>query len=318
MKKISKRILLPLSILLLGGLQALGQNVIDLKITEVLADPDSLGLVDDYGQRHGWVEVTNTSYGTVNMGGCFFTDDKNNLTKSIVSKNDLATQVGKRQVVVFHGSGDNSQGTFYLNFKIRKGSTIYLVSNDGRTIVDSIAVPMNLPQGKSMAKFANDNKKMNFIIDPNPQSPTPGSMNGDANAETNAQKMARTDPHGFILSITSISVVFLALAILWFLFWILFERPAKKKKEAQAASLLPKKTAAKPGTVTPEVAAAIGMALDLDCSGEVYAAIATALHLYLSESVHDTESYTITIKPSEGAWKTHRQTFRRLPSTKKK
>ena len=158
---------------------------------------------------------------------------------------------------------------------------------------------------------------MKFLVDPNPSSPTPGSMNGDANAESNAQKIAKNDPHGFILSLTSISVVFSALAILWFLFWILFERPAKKKKEAAAAALLPKKTESKPGTVTPEVAAAIGMALDLDSSGEVYAAIATALHLYLSESVHDTESYTITIKPSEGAWKTHGQTFRRLPKAKK-
>ncbi len=317
MKRTTKRILFPLVILLLGGLQAMGQNVIDLKITEVLAEPDSLGFMDDYGQRNGWVEVTNTSYGTVNMGGCFFTDDKNNLKKSIISKNDLATQIGKRQVVVFHGTGDNSQGTFYLNFKIRRGSTIYLVSNDGRTIVDSIAVPANLPVGKSISKFANDNKKMKFIVDPNPSSPTPGSMNGDANAESNAQKIAKNDPHGFILSLTSISVVFSALAILWFLFWILFERPAKKKKEAAAAALLPKKTASKPGAVTPEVAAAIGMALDLDTSGEVYAAIATALHLYLSESVHDAESYTITIKPSEGAWKTHGQTFRRLPKAKK-
>ena len=317
MKRTTKRILFPLVILLLGGLQAMGQNVIDLKITEVLAEPDSLGFMDDYGQRNGWVEVTNTSYGTVNMGGCFFTDDKNNLKKSIISKNDLATQIGKRQVVVFHGTGDNSQGTFYLNFKIRKGSTIYLVSNDGRTIVDSIAVPANLPVGKSISKFANDNKKMKFLVDPNPSSPTPGSINGDANAESNAQKIAKNDPHGFILSLTSISVVFSALAILWFLFWILFERPAKKKKEAAAAALLPKKTASKPGTVTPEVVAAIGMALDLDTSGEVYAAIATAPHLYLSESVHDAESYTITIKPSEGAWKTHGQTFRRLPKAKK-
>ena len=204
MNRITKRILFPLTLLILGGVQAMGQNVIDLRITEVMADPDSLSLVDDYGQRHGWVEVTNTSYGTVNMGGCYFTDDKSNLKKSIISKNDLAAQIGKRQVVVFHGSGDNTQGTFYLNFKIRKGSTIYLVSNDGRTIVDSVAVPTTLPAGKSLSKYAIDNKQMNFVLDPTPSSPTPGSMNGDANAETNAQKMARTDPHGFILALTSI------------------------------------------------------------------------------------------------------------------
>ena len=38
------------------------------------------------------------------------------------------------------------------------------------------------------------------------------------------------------------------------------------------------------------------MALDQELNGEVYAAIGMALHQYLNDTVHDNESYIITIK----------------------
>ena len=59
-----------------------------------------------------------------------------------------------------------------------------------------------------------------------------------------------------------------------------------------------KKAVSKPakGSPTPEEAAAIAMALDQEMNGEVYAAIGMALHQYLNDTVHDMESYIITIK----------------------
>ena len=59
-----------------------------------------------------------------------------------------------------------------------------------------------------------------------------------------------------------------------------------------------KKVAPKPakGGPTPEEAAAIALALDQEMNGEVYAAIGMALHQYLNDTVHDMESYIITIK----------------------
>ena len=44
------------------------------------------------------------------------------------------------------------------------------------------------------------------------------------------------------------------------------------------------------------MAAAIAIALDQEMNGEAYAAIAMALHQYLNDTVHDNESYLITIK----------------------
>jgi len=286
------------------------QNVSDLIITEAMVDGEN-SVVDDYGRKDGWIEIFNNSQGTVNFGGCFLTDDPNDLKKSLIPKTDLRTTVGPRQSVIFYASGRGEDGTFYAGFKVRRGSTIYLVSNDGRTIVDSLEIPEDLPEGMSVSKFAEDIKGMDWEVSSTPTEPSPGIMNGDQNAETNAQKMAREDPHGFILTIVSVAVVFAALAILWFLFWLFFDRKANKKSAPKAAVM------AKSGDkkMSPEVAAAIAMALNMENGGEVYAAIATALHLYLADTAHDSESFVITIRPNEASgWKYKGRNFRHLPN----
>lgn len=286
------------------------QNVSDLIIAEILAQPDSTGLLDDYGRRSGWIELYNTSTGTVSYGGCFLTDDRNNLKKSLIPPTDLRTKLGPRQSVVFFASGNGHDGTFYAGFTLRPGSTIYLVSNDGRTIVDSLAIPVQLPLGKSVVKKAIDLREKVFEAQADAASPTPGAPNKDPNSESKAQKMSRLDPHGFILAITSISVVFCALAILWGLFNSLF---SPKKPKAPKDSKASKVKKAPAGSLSPEVAAAISLALEQELGGEVYAAIGLALDQYLNECVHDSESFVLTYRMQPSAWNRKGQTFRQLP-----
>ena len=286
------------------------QNVSDLIIAEIMAQPDSTGLLDDYGRRSGWIELYNTSTGTVSYGGCFLTDDRNNLKKSLIPPTDLRTKLGPRQSVVFFASGNGHDGTFYAGFTLRPGSTIYLVSNDGRTIVDSLAIPAQLTAGKSVVKKAIDLREKVFEAQADAASPTPGAPNKDPNSESKAQKMSRLDPHGFILAITSISVVFCALAILWGLFNSLF---SPKKPKAPKDSKASKVKKAPAGSLSPEVAAAISLALEQELGGEVYAAIGLALDQYLNECVHDSESFVLTYRMQPSAWNRKGQTFRQLP-----
>ena len=289
---------------LAASLFAGAQNVSDLIISEVMPVPDSTSLVDDFGARNGWVEIFNTSQGTVNFGGCYLTDDRSDLRKSMISGLDRSTRLGPRQCVVFYASGDQSNGTFYTSFKLRRGTTIYLVSNDGRTIVDSIEIPADIPAGKSVSKFAHDYRAVIFD-DVRTTSPTPGSYNAGGSLETGAQKVAREDPHGWILTLVSVSVVFIALMLLWWLFAALF---GQKKKKTPASK-----------GMNPEVAAAISMALQSEFGSEVYAAIGLALHEYLQDTVHDNESFIITIRPSEGSqWASKSQGFRRYPALNRK
>ena len=286
------------------SLQAFAQNVSDLIISEVMAVPDESSVVDGYGEKTGWIELFNTSQGTVNFGGCFLTDDPSDLRKSPISGLDRSTRLGPRQSVVFYASGHGSDGTYYTNFPVRAGSTVYLVSNDGRTIVDSIEIPADIPAGKSVSKFAHDYRAVIFD-DVRTTSPTPGSYNAGGSLETGAQKVAREDPHGWILTLVSVSVVFIALMLLWWLFAALF---GQKKKKTPASK-----------GMNPEVAAAISMALQSEFGSEVYAASGLALHEYLQDTVHDNESFIITIRPSEGSqWASKSQGFRRYPALNRK
>ena len=110
-------------------------------------------------------------------------------------------------------------------------------------------------------------------------------------------EMAAKDPHGIIITAVSVSVVFFALIILYFAYTFI-----GKLSSGQIKLTLPKRKpkAVKPagagGASDPEVAAAIAMALDQEMNGEVYAAIGMAMHQYLNDTVHDMESYIITIR----------------------
>ena len=309
-----KRILLTISTILAFSIgSALGQNVSDLIISEVLAEPDSTGIVDDYGRRNGWIEIFNKSQGTVNFGGCFLSNDRNNLKMSLIPKTDSRTRIGPRQTVLFYASGNGKEGTFYADFKVAKGSTVYLVSNDGRTVIDSLEVPAALPAGKSVIKLAHDLRQMEFVTEAEPAVPTPGSINGSQNVETGSQRMEKEDEHGFVLTLVSVTVVFTALIILWWLFSLLGKVSGSEGKKSCTCKKDSHAKAGKSGKMAPETAAAIAMALDQEMNGEVYAAIAAALHLYAEESVHDKESFVITIQRKQSSWNSKEQNFRQLP-----
>ena len=306
--------LLTVSILILAAASLQAQNVIDLIISEVMVDNTS-SVVDDFGDRTPWVEVFNTSQGTVNIAGCFFTDDPSDLTKSPIVKGDLRTKIGPRQVAVFFADGQSSKGTFYLNFPLKEGSTLYLVSNDGRTVIDSIEIPAGIPEGQSISKFATDRKEMVFD-DVHAAVPSPLSVNGRHNQKTKAQIVKENDPHGYTLTIVSISVVFLALLILFTIYnfsgkvfsgQIKFRNPFKRGARAAGAASLPA------GGSDDEIALAIAMALHSECGGETEAAIALALHRFLSESMHDAEPFIITVQPHTSAWNDRTRNFRKQP-----
>ena len=308
-----KRIL-AVSILILAAASLHAQNVIDLIISEVMVDNVS-SVTDDFGERTPWIEVFNTSQGTVNIAGCFFSDDPSNLTKSQIVKGDLRTKIGPRQVALFFADGNASKGTFYLNFPLREGSTLYLVSNDGRTVIDSIEIPVGIPAGQSISKFATDNKEMVFD-DIHAAAPSPRSLNGKHNQKTKAQIIKENDPHGTTLTVVSISVVFFALFLLFLIYSLLgnifsgkvkLRNPFKREGKALKAAALPA------GGREEEIALAIAMALQAECGGEAEAAIALALHRFLSECTHDAEPFVITLAPRDSAWNDKTQNFRKQP-----
>lgn len=119
-------------------------------------------------------------------------------------------------------------------------------------------------------------------------------------------RMAQIDPHGWTLTLISVSVVFAALIVLYIVYSFsgnLFSGKFKRKR-----SVIPSSAEG-----SPEVAAAIALALDMENGGDDYAAIATAVHLYLSEAIHDVEPGIVTIVRKESGWNNKELNFRKLP-----
>lgn len=109
--------------------------------------------------------------------------------------------------------------------------------------------------------------------------------------------IASKDPHGIIISGVSVLVVFAALVILFFAYTFIGKLSSGQIKTPKLKLPSFRRKAAKPaGEPTSEEAAAIAMALEKEYGGETYAAIGLALHQYLSDMVHDNESYIITIR----------------------
>ena len=120
-------------------------------------------------------------------------------------------------------------------------------------------------------------------------------------------RMAEIDPHGWTLTLISVTVVFSALIVLYFIYNFsgnIFSGKYKRKPMAPKAAK---------GEISGEVAAAIAMALEAEAGSETEVAIATALHLYLSDAVHDIEPGFITIRRNPSPWDNKQLNFRKTP-----
>ena len=121
----------------------------------------------------------------------------------------------------------------------------------------------------------------------------------------------QTDPHGFTLTIIAVSTVFLGLIILYCIYTLsgnIFSGKYKKDPSKKKAKV----SKAKAGSLSPEVAAAIALALNAGAGNEAEIAALTALSLYLGTSTHDAESYILTIKDADVNWN-NKTNFRKLP-----
>ena len=128
MKKFTKVFILGLFIL--AGLQAQAQNQSDMRLNEILTF-NTNDFEDDFGNKNGWIELFNKSYGTVDIGGCYLTNDPKNLRKYIIPKGDELTRIKPRQHILFWADNEPYRGTFHINFKLDND---FLVMNNSTRI----------------------------------------------------------------------------------------------------------------------------------------------------------------------------------------
>jgi Na+-transporting methylmalonyl-CoA/oxaloacetate decarboxylase gamma subunit len=268
-KKTGLLLLLP-ALLLAVGAQA--QRVTSMRINEVLVVNED-NYVDDYGKRNGWIELYNTSAGTVNVGGCFLTDDKNNPKKYPIPKGDVLTKISPRQHVLFWADGMASRGTFHLNFTLDpvKENYIAFYDSDGKTLVDEITVAAGQTPDTSYGRKVDGKDEWVYLAK---VTPSTNNLTLDTNEKIDNFKL--NDSLGVGMTLTAMAVVFLGLFVLYLIF----------KQVAKLAIAAVKFRAQKSGDLAHA---------DDNISGEVLAAISTALY-ELNEDVHDIERTVLTIQ----------------------
>ena len=291
--------LLLLMLLICVGAKA--QQTSAMRINEILVvNVDNF--VDDYGKHQPWVELYNTSPGTVDLRGCFLTNDKSNPKKYMIPKGDVLTKIAPRQHVVFWLDSQADKGTFHVNFTLDPSKDNYLAfyDSDGTTLIDEVTIPAGQRADVSYG-LAVDGKGKELTVLPKV---TPSTNNVTQDSNEKIENFQNNDPVGIGMTITAMAVVFCGLLILFLVF-----------KQIGKASIRSAQKKAKK-------AAATGVAVSANAgreAGEIYAAIAMALY-EISGDNHDLENTVLTVRKISrrySPWNSKLYSLRQTPTLKK-
>lgn len=261
-----RRLLLLSTIAVLWSLLPLSaQSITAARINEVMIDNVD-NYIDNYGKRSPWIEIYNSSAGTIDLAGCFLTDDPQDFKKYMIPKGDVLTAIKPRQSVVFFADEMPLRGTFHLNFTLAPDTTHYLalVSSDGNTIIDEVEVPASLPANHSYARI-DDGVRTAVATEAwhITQHTTPGSNNVVKDKNEKIDRLQEADPNGFVMTITAMLVVFSGLLILFLAYKLvgIVAMRLEGRKENLHSRLHKESTESASTTEDPLVAVAISLAL---------------------------------------------------------
>jgi Na+-transporting methylmalonyl-CoA/oxaloacetate decarboxylase gamma subunit len=272
---------------------AKSQNAGDLRLNEILVLNDS-NSVDDFGMHTAWIEIFNSAYNTVNIGGCYLTDDLSNPTKYWIPTGDPATRIPSRCYMVFWADNKPTRGIFHLNFDLKDAKTIALYSSDGKTLIEKVDIPADNRPDITYGRPANESKQWIYL-----EKSTPGANNDYTKKKSAGESFIELDPYGIGMTMIAMFVVFSALAILFVIYKgmgrFFIRRAIPKQEKLSAKVIRPVK--------------------EVEMSGEVNAAIAMSLYLYQSE-LHDEENTVLTIQKvsrNYSPWSSKIYTLRKSP-----
>ncbi|HOO42678.1 MAG TPA: OadG family transporter subunit [Bacteroidales bacterium] len=286
-----------------------GQSMTDLKLNELLV-VNTNDYQDNFGEHNGWFEIFNTGYGTVDIGGCYLSNDPDNLKMYTIPRGDILTKIKPRQHILFWADNKPHRGSFHVNFTLDASKVLILTSSDGSTILDMVTVPEELQPNQSFGRLVDgegaygpesDNTGWGVL-----SRTSPSTNNHSLDGLSSSEKMKETDPYGWIMAIMAMTVVFSSLVILFLVFkgtgnialrWSQKKADAYHKNKAKKVSLA-------------------------ETSGETFAAISMALHLYANETeVHDIENTILTIEQvrrNYAPWSSKFHSMRKPPVMRKK
>lgn len=268
---------------------AFAQGRKGLYINEVMVQNDS-SVVDDYGLRHGWIELFNSTFAPMEISSVYLTNDKSKPTLYPVPLGDVNTEVPARQHVLFWADAEPNKGTFHISFKIKPGETLYIFDANKKTILDSITIPADLQPNMTYARVEDGVVEKGWEVRDGSDEKyiTPSSNNVIQDTNSKVEMFAEKDSSGVILTILAMAIVFAALLVLCLCFYGISKIGEKTSSDNKMRSH---------GVEPKAVAKAEAPAQD---SGEEIAAIVMALHEHLN--AHDQENTILTINKVKKAY----------------
>ena len=304
-----------------------GQSVHDLRLNEMMIKNED-NYADEYGRHVPWVEIFNTAYNTVNITGCYLTDDTTGLAKAGQKGGEIPTRwyriptdqkmyMPQRSFLIFYLDNSPLYGPYHANFNPAESKTHYiaLISANGKELLDIVEYPVELRDTARTFGYVKDGVRDPKAFKQGKREAgeldylgefTPASSNETGEKISKQDKLKRDDPYGIGMAIISMAVVFTALIMIYIMLKIFnyVTRRATQKSKAQEQAVTPAKAmASKAGEEDDTV------------DGPTCAAIGTALHLHFG-SMHDEESEVITINmPSKhySPWAQKELTMKRNP-----
>jgi hypothetical protein len=224
---------------------------------------------------------------------------------SIIPNGDTRTSIGGQEHLVLFLNSIPTDGTLHLTQTVKPGEPTWVALYDanGIDIIDSISIPA-LKENTSYAR-KTDGAEIWVVKDA--EHVTPGIANSIQVNESKIAKLKRDDPHGIVITVLSMGIVFTCLTLLYAFFSILGVIIVHQRTLKRAKNIQPIKAAVVTSEIIHEGAHKTKVMLKdgLHKQGidrEVYmAVIAMALKDYQNNE-HDTESGIITIRPHHSAW----------------
>lgn len=285
------------------------QSATALRINEVLIINET-NFQDDYGVHSAWIEIFNTSYASVDLKGCYLTNDLSNPTMYPIPKSDVLTKIRPRQHALFWADGKPNRGTFHLNFTLDPtvDNTIALFDSNGKTLIDSVTIPANiLSADQSYARIEDGHQGWEVKVGHGNSYVTPSTNNITIDRNEKIENFKKHDKYGVGMSITAMAVVFCGLLVLFLAFKCvgIISMKAMKRNAVKSGNLAAgDKVKAKDLAMT---------------SSEVYAAIGLALHEFQND-VHDVEDTVLTIERTRrrySPWNSKLYMMREVPNVKR-
>lgn len=302
------RLVIGISLLLKASMM-FGQKAQNIKINEVLT-VNIASVEDEFGQREAWIELANASFSTFNVRGMYLTTDRSVLNHemsvperikkmSMIPNGDPRTNLTARQHLLFYCNSNATKGSMHLSVKLnaKKVNWIALYDGNATDLIDSVTVPA-LGDNQSYARI-HDGAAQWQIKDS--ASVTPDINNYTRANESKIAKTKRQDPHGFVMTILCMGIVFSCLALLYVFFRILGIVMEHKATAKKVTDVQPIKAVVETGHKT-NVLLKDGLQLK-GIDKEIYIAVISMALKQYQDDVHDVESGIITIKPKVTNWK---------------